>query len=374
MSRHHNKGSGLDSLVLDGLASSLREAIGQDTVVQYDSGHLDYLESESSLPDAVVNLDTPYKQLRIFIKLINNGYPRDIRDAIWRLESFKDSSPLPIDSVKMVAAETLSPGAKKDLMDRNIAFFELGGSLFLKHELWLINVQKPSKPSASKRATQLFTGARENVIHALLVHNNEWLTGTELAELADTSQYTCSVVLQELTLREWSKSVGGGPTKRRCLIEPGPLLDAWAEIWRERQEKSSNWYTFVEDPKFLLSQLTDRASRQDIDFPWAFTGTAAANLFAPLLTSTDNAEIIVPPGCAEIMAKALGLKPAEKGSNVTLIERTGASLLFRDMHPEYPAYFASPYILYLDLLNDRGRNKELAEHIRQILEARWATN
>ncbi|MNN87684.1 hypothetical protein D3C81_2052730 [compost metagenome] len=111
-----------------------------------------------------------------------------------------------------------------------------------------------------------------------------------------------------------------------------------------------------------------------MDFRWAFTGAAAANAVAPLLTSTDGAEIIVPKGYAEKMATVLDLKPATKGANVTLIEREAASLLYRNNHPEYPVYFASLYILYLDLLNGRGRNKELAEHLKNHLESLWARN
>jgi hypothetical protein len=373
MDRHLNWASKLEWQVMEALADSLTEAFGADTHVRVYSGH-EAITDVSVTPDVVIELERLSKRLRIFVEVISSGYPRDIRDAVWRLDAFTNQRSSSYDSIRMIAAESLSPGAKKELKERDIAFFELGGSLYLKHEYWLINIQKPSKPSASKRAVQLFTGARESVIHALLVHNHEWLTGTELSELAETSQYTCSLVLQELTNREWSESVGGGPTRRRRLVEPGALLDAWAAQWQRRQEETTKWYTFVEDPKLLLARLTELVARQDIDFPWAFTGTAAANVFAPLLTSTDNAEIIVPAGYAEHMARALNLKPVTKGANVTLIERDGASLLFRDEHPDYPAFFASPYVLYLDLLNGRGRNKELAEHIRDKLEAQWARN
>lgn len=376
MDRHSDWANKLEWQLMEALATSITDAFGADARVRVYSGHDIHLVMEdfSATPDGIVELEALSKRLRIFVEVIGSGYPRDIRDAVWRLDALTNHRSASYDLVRMIAAESLSPGAKKELKERGIAFFELGGSLFLKHESWLINIQKPSKPSASKRAMQLFTGARESVIHALLVHNHEWLTGIELSELAETSQYTCSLVLQELTLREWSESVGGGPTKRRRLVEPGALLDAWAAQWHRRNEESTKWYTFVEDPKFLLTQLTERIARQHIDFPWAFTGTAAANIFAPLLTSTDNAEIIVPTGYADQMAKALNLKPATKGANVTLIERDGASLLFRDRYSEYPAFFASPYILYLDLLNGRGRNKELAEHIRDKLESRWARN
>ena len=203
------------------------------------------------------------------------------------------------------------------------------------------------------------------------MHSNEWLTGIELAEQAKTSSYTCSLVLQELTMREWVESTGAGPSKRRALTRPEKLLDAWAEHWQARKEQQTKWYTFVENPNQMLAHLADRIDRHSVDFPWAFTGTAAANAVAPLLTNTDGAEIIVPKGYARKMADVLGLSPVSKGANVTLIEREEASLLYRYRHPDHPAFFASGYILYLDLLNGRGRNKELADHLRARLESLW---
>jgi hypothetical protein len=124
----------------------------------------------------------------------------------------------------------------------------------------------------------------------------------------------------------------------------------------------------VERPNLLLSQLTHRIDEAGVSFDWAFTGTAAANVYAPLLTSVDTVEIIVRPGHAEQLAKSLRLKPADQGANITLVERDGASLLFRDSHPDYSSYFSSPFILYLDLLDGRGRNKELAQHVLEKLE------
>ncbi|HCF3573171.1 TPA: hypothetical protein NIC89_006313, partial [Pseudomonas aeruginosa] len=87
----------------------------------------------------------------------------------------------------------------------------------------------------------------------------------------------------------------------------------------------------------------------------------------------DSAEIIVPPGYATILGTTLNMKPAPKGSNVTIVERGGASLQFRECSPLHSPYFASPYIQYLDLLDGRGRNKELAIHLRERLEQKWVT-
>jgi hypothetical protein len=206
------------------------------------------------------------------------------------------------------------------------------------------------------------------VVHALLVNRNKWVAGNELAEMSGISPYTSSKVLQELERREWCESTGAGPTLRRRLTKPKQLLEAWAADWTKRKEKRTRWYAFTERPNLLLDHLTYQIDKAGVSFDWAFTGAVAANVYAPLLTSVDTAEIIVPLGHAEELARKIGLKPADKGANVTFVERDGASLLFRESFPDYPSYFASPFIFYLDLLDGRGRNKELAQHVLEKLE------
>jgi hypothetical protein len=154
-------------------------------------------------------------------------------------------------------------------------------------------------------------------------------------------------------------------TLRRRLSKAEELLDAWASAWPKRKERRSRWYVFARNPNALLTQITWELEQSSTQGDWAFTGTAAANVLSPLLTSVETAEVIVPPGATDQFAHAVKLKPAEKGANVTLIERDGAGMLFRTCHPEYPSRFASFFILYLDLLDGRGRNKELAQQLRQ---------
>lgn len=374
MDQYHSRHSGgfeFEKQVLEGLARTLEEALGPDARVRSVQG-MAFSSTADSEPDGLIEIQTPYKTLMIYVEIKRDVYPRDIRDAAWTLNNYMRYRDHAHDAIGMLAAGSLSPGAKEELKAQNIAFFDLGGSLHLKHESWLISIEKPStRLKKYSHSVDLFTDARESVIHALLMHGNEWLTGTELAQHAETSSYTCSVVLQELTLREWVESAGGGPSKRRMLTRPERLLDAWAEQWQERKQNQTKWYTFVENPKHLLAHLSERIERYGVNFPWAFTGAAAANVVAPLLTSTEGAEIIVPKGFGERLAEVLGLKSVSKGANVTLIEREPASLLFRSEHPERPAFFASPYILYLDLLNGRGRDKELADHLRERLESSW---
>ncbi|MCY0857127.1 type IV toxin-antitoxin system AbiEi family antitoxin [Cupriavidus sp. D39] len=262
-----------------------------------------------------------------------------------------------------VIAGQLSAGARDILCERNIGYFDASGSLYFKHKDWLINIDRPAKPVSPRRAGSLFTGAREQVVHALLHSNQRWLTGLEIADLAETSAYTVSLTLRELERLELVESRGSGRTLRRRLIQPGVLLDLWADAWRVRKEHKTRWFAYTRNPNAILSAITDKLESEALT-GWAFTGTAAANAVSPLLTHVESADTIVPLGSTPDYAKALGLQEVEKGSNVTLIERGGASSLFTREHSDHPSHLASAFIMYLDLLDGRGRNKELASQLR----------
>lgn len=348
-----------DELCAALVASTNGQILSRRAEIEFDDGHR---------LDLLVTLRVGEYSAEVAIETVRNAYPRDVQAAIWRLNEYQFSSQDRKDVIPLVAAESLSPGARDMLRKRGIGYFERNGNLYLQHGSWLVNIEKPDREAAKRGVTSLFTDAREMVVHALLVNRKKWLTGGELAEISQTSQYTCSVVLQELERREWSESNGSGRTLRRRLSRPRALLDEWAEHWNKRRDETTRWYFFTDRPKLLLERLTYEIHKAEVSFPWAFTGTSAANVYAPLLTGADTSDIVVPQGRAKDLAKVLGLKPAEKGANVTLIERDGTSLQFRDLHPEYPSYFASPFILYLDLLDGRGRNKELAENVLAQLD------
>lgn len=311
----------------------------------------------------------------VAVAVIRSVYPRDTHRAIWLLDeiALRSGAAKSGRLIKLVAADHLSPGAKTTLKEKGYAFFERNGSLFLRTEEMLINVERLSKSPSRPYSVDLFTEAREGAVHGLLKNAFRWMAGVDLAEQAQTSTYTCSVVLQELERREWCETQGAGRAKRRRLVQPGRLLDDWATHWQQRGVSRSRGYVFVENSRMLIDRIAGLVKEAGVDFPWAFTGAAAANLYAPLLTSVDSAEIIVPPGYADILGAALNMKPAPKGSNVVIVERGGTGLQFRESHALYPAYFASPYIQYLDLLDGRGRNKELASHLREKLAQEWAT-
>jgi len=329
----------------------------------------EYLLSPGRHLDLYLRLIVDGQAVDFAIELLGQAYPRDVARAITQVKSFKSRDDTPV--IPLIAAQELSRGAQELLRQEDIAYFDQQGTLHVRWRHWIIDIRQAEAKSAHKskqKAMNLFTDARASVVHALLRSRRQWLQVIELAELANTTGFTCSKVLQELELLEWCESEGTGPARRRRLIKPNALLDAWSRAWPPKKDKHTHWYCFAPPTPGGLQQRLAVALTNDLpSSPWAFTGAAPANVYAPLLTAVRDAEIIVPPGQAGRFAEQLGLDPADKGFNVTLIERDISSLLFRVCDGN-ALWSASPFILYLDLLNGRGRNKELADNVREKME------
>lgn len=301
------------------------------------------------------------------IEMKGEAFPRDIKNALWQLDEYRRAVQGQKDVIPVVVAHNLSPGARELLRSRNVAFYDASGSLFLRRGDVLVDIDRPAASAPRSRPGSLFSGAREQVIHALLHARGEWITGKDLAEQAKTSGFTVSQTLHELERMEWVDADGGGRTARRRLAQPGALLDAWADAWKAREEAKSRWFVFAANPRLLLDSIAEKLQHPDAG-NWCISGPAAGNALAPLLTNVDVVDLIVGPGQAQAIADAVGAKRAEKGSNVVIVERSGASDLFRRSIPDHPAPLASPFIVYLDLLrDDRGRNKELAAQLRSTV-------
>ena len=352
------------------LASAVQIALRQATSGELAMLHFDYLLGAGKHLDLRMRLIVEGQPVDFAVELLRQAYPRDIARAISLVKSLEPDGGIPV--VPLVAAEELSPGAKDLLRQEGIAYFERRGTLYLRWRRWIIDIrQVESKASRPKQgAMNLFTGARAGVVLAVLHSRGQWMQVNELAVLAQTTGFTCSKVLQELELLEWCESEGTGRARRRRLVKPNALLDAWADAWPPKKERRTHWYCFVPPTAGGVQRhLAGALQASQPTFPWAFTGAAPANAYAPLLTAVGDSEIIVPMGHAARLAERLALEPAEKGYNVTLIERESSSLLFRD-NDAHGLWNASPYIVYLDLLNGRGRNKELAKNVRAKLELR----
>ncbi|UJB64338.1 hypothetical protein YS110_06030 [Acidovorax sp. YS12] len=319
--------------------------------------------------DALLRMTLPMgDKVELAVEVLRAGYPRDVRLAVHQLHAYQAArrdSAVPLELC--VLADYLSPGSRKELKHAGINYYDGTGSMHFKHRTYLVVVEREPRNPSPRRAQKLFSGAREQVVHALLEHwrqtgGQDFISGAELAERAQTSPYTVSLTMQELEREDWVETTGKGPAQRRRVSDAAGLLDAWAADWTSRREPITRWYTYAPQSNPTDALLSRLAHRQG----WAITGAAAANAVVAHLTHVDRVQVIVPPGQAEAWGHDLKLKPVDKGANVVLIEREGASLMFLDEHPErLGSRFASRFIQYLDLLDSYGRNKELADEFRR---------
>lgn len=304
------------------------------------------------------------------IEATETVYPRDARKLVERFAA-RARTLVGVDEVPLVVASHLSDGAQKLLRDARVNFFDVAsGTMYFRHGPRHIDIQRECSEPLERKIRSVFSGAREQVVHALLEHRRweggeAWVSGTDLAEMARTSPFTVSTTLQELERQAWVDVKGSGPTLRRRLSRPELLLDAWADAWKRRlpKEPRTRWYAYAGGRGGIVDHMLERLA--DLD-GWAMTGAGAANAVVPHLTAVDRVSIIVQPGTSKEWGARLKLEPADKGANVTFIERTGAALMFGDTHPERPgSRFASRFVMYLDLLDGVGRNKELAAEFRR---------
>lgn len=322
--------------------------------------------------DFLVNarLGDDNKATALGIEVADSVYPRGARMLFERFAA-RARYLGGAEEVPVVVANILSTHTQELLRKGAVNFYEISsGTLFYKHGLRHIDIQRERKePIEQRKIKSVFSGARERVVHALLEHwrregGEAWVSGAELAALAETSPFTVSTTMQELEQQDWVDVTGSGPTLRRRLSRPDQLLDAWAQVWQQRlpRETRTRWYAYASGSGGIVDHMLERLAGRE---GWLMTGAAAANAVVPHLTTIDRATIIVPRGVSKQWAADLKLEQAEKGSNVTFIERAGASLMFGEPHPErFGSRFASRFVMYLDLLGGAGRNKELAAEFR----------
>lgn len=331
-----------------------------------DRLNIDGIEAEhepsfgTGAADLVLSIPVDGVRVKVVVEVKKNAFPRDIEWARVQLEGLarEDST---IDQ-KMVWAESLSEGARKSLEDLGIGYFDSSGSISLRLRNHHILIDRPPIRPLWREVGTIFTPERARVLHALLLGWDSWRTGVELAEVSGASPNTVSILLRELEKRGMVQSEGSGRSVRRQLVQPDALLDAWANQWAEGKRRKTRWFAFAQNPANLASRLAVRML--DDEDEWAFTGQYAANCVTPLLTAVNGVDIIVPVGMAEAFAEDLELKRAEKGFNVTFHECEDFALQHRIPLPDRPGWFASPVIQYLELANEGGRSKELANELK----------
>lgn len=316
-------------------------------------------------PDAEIALHIEDKHFTLRVEAKRELYPRDVREALWRLgPDSRNAAQNDLSTIRLIAADSISPGAKELLKTERVGYFDRGGSLYVPASGAYIYIDKPPPKSMAKAIRSLFTGRRSQVLHALLLHPRESLNGKDLAERAQVSTATVSQVLSELDRLDLLNPNSLGTHKGRQLREPGALLDQWAQHLTLLKPPSFRRYFL---PAARADELLAAIAHafNDHSVLYAVSFEAAAHIYAPFLSTVSQVKCRSFTGPAlEAALSALDARVVEEGANFSLIETTSpGDLLFREQIGG--AWLASPIQVYLDLLRSEGRAKELAQNLRK---------
>jgi hypothetical protein len=317
--------------------------------------------------DLVVGAFINNRPVRLVIQAKNTVFPRDVRAAFWDLKAISKrpaETGSSVAAIPMIAAATISDGAKELLQTERIGYFERSGSLFLANDDLYVLIDKHSTKEARKIDRPLFSGIRSSVIHALLMNPGKWFSTRDLAALAFVSSSTVSIVLSELQRRDLADLQGKGPSKMRRLSRPGALLDEWfKQASLQPKPKMRRFYVPLVKPEELMKRIdevcTKNGTRYVISHEWA------AQLYSPFLSNISQVKCRIYPNVPlSFITSELNAREVAEGSNWGLIE----SESLRDMLFEQNIRglrVESPILAYLDLLGGEGRSKEMAEHLRR---------
>lgn len=318
--------------------------------------------------DAKVEIDVAGKPYVLLVEFKKTVYPREAREILWqfrRRTAGEHAHTRRGNVIPLVAAESISAGARDLLKQEDVGFYDTGGSLFIPARGAYVYVDKPAPKTLSKAVRSLFRGKRSQVVHALLVSPGKWLSVKDLAQLARVSVGTASETLAALERSEWIISRGQGPSKERCLTEPRVLLDEWKTqvLAGPRHLSYRRYYVPGASGESLVSRLSEHCEQYQVEY--AVTQEAAAQRYAPYLSAISQVTCRMTPGQdADQVISALDARLVGEGANLQVVQtRAPGDFLFKERVRS--VWLASPIQVYVDLLLSGGRAKEMADHLRK---------
>ena len=281
--------------------------------------------------------------------------PRDVTSVLQQLTSYRDASDGA--AVLMVAASFLSPRARELLEDAGAGWFDATGNLRLRIDrpsVFLDRVgasRNPFTDADDRRLKSLKGPGAARVVRALLDAAPPFGVRT-LAEVAGVGAATSSRVLELLAREDLiTRDKGGRVVEVRKLS----LARRWCVDYGLTSTNQAVPMLAARGIDQVLSALGRAEST------YAITGEAATRTYLPrgraAVAPVALLTVFVPD--ATMVAAALGLRPADRGANVVLVEPFDA-VVFRGAVVKDGLTYAAASQVVADLLTGMGRAPEEA--------------
>lgn len=264
----------------------------------------------------------------------------------------------------VVVARRMSPGARDALSAAAIGWADEAGAAEIA--LGFLIVSRTGRAEGPPKKVDRWTPSVVAVAEALLCGTRATVNATTAATGLSTG--SCIAALRTLTTRGLLRSdVSRGPASARTVIDRQALLQAYATAAQAQAPKLSlragvSWRDMV------TGVLELGRKWEAAQLAWAATGTVAATVLAPHLTSVNAAEVFVDantPAALEAAGALCGLRAMEGGR---LLLRPFPTMATRQLSRDVEGLRVAPWPrVYVDLQNVGVRGEEAAEHLREVM-------
>jgi len=267
----------------------------------------------------------------------------------------------------IVVARRISPGGREALARAKVSWADETGAAEIA--LGSIIVSRTGHPFEREATPPRWTPTVVAVTEALLCGVDAKVSATVAATRLSTG--SCTAALKTLTeLQLLSAQQARGRGSARAVVDLKRLLEAYVPAATSLAPSLSlavgvTW----RDPIVGLRELGRTWAADGI--AWAATGAAAADLLAPLLTSTGSTEAYVSSRTiADLdgLARRSGLRPIA-GGRLTL--RPFPTSTSERLATIQDGVALAPWPrVYVDLLRSGVRGEEAAEHLLEVINER----
>jgi hypothetical protein len=254
--------------------------------------------------DAILTIAGPAKTTgSVLIAAKQRLEPRDV--AHWAAVA----RPAPNRPI-LVIAPFLSPRTQERLKASGFGYADLTGNVRLslaKPALFLEATGAIENPDPAVRDRKSLRGAKAGRLVRALVDFRPPLGVRELAKRASTDAGYASRIVDVLTRDALVIRTARGPITE---TDWAALLRRWSQEYSPFQRKRVAWYLAPRGIAPVIEQLNTASARYAVSGSWAATQFAPVAPTRLLLCYTDD---------ADVMARALELKPTEAGANIALV-------------------------------------------------------
>lgn len=196
----------------------------------------------------------------------------------------------------LVVFERASPEARQLLREKGVSYASEAGELFLVTPTLLVDRPGPGRSPRraagaldDPQAVSPFSRRASRVARWLLLRPGRSPSVGELATATELSRPFASQVVGALsnrTLVDVAPEPKDSRVRRVRARDPGALLDAWAESWRQRRLRQLTWDVGTGSVGETIDAWS-RAARQAPRLTWALGGLAGAERIARAVEPAD---------------------------------------------------------------------------------------